>query len=86
MKELYQDEMNNVSGAGAGEIDWYQAINYTNYENFGDYLQFMQDHGMKALGLIDVQTQLPVRGLMPTFNKWCMSQGLSPEEVAKNYQ
>jgi|GEM_PF-4622746 len=50
MKTLNKDQMNSVSGAGA-EVDMMvgMAGYYKTYDNFGDYLSYMNKHHGNAL-------------------------------------
>ena len=79
MKVLSKD----IDVSGAGCIDYSKAINYANYENFGDYLSFMLDHGMNPIRLIDERTGLSPRGLNAAFDNWCSKKGLETEAMAK---
>lgn len=77
MKELCQTEMNNVSGAG-----YLDGIFYTNYNDFGQYLQWMNQHDMNPLTVTDSETGQPLRGLIPAFNAWCGKAGIDPDAMA----
>lgn len=74
MKELCQFEMNDVSGAG-----FLDSIIYTNYDDFGQYLQWMNQNHMNPLSVVDHKTGQSPSGLIPAFNAWCNKTGVDPE-------
>lgn len=77
MKTLCQEEMISVSGAGSLE----DAILYTSYDDFGDYLVFMDEMKMDPLGVKGENGQ-SIRGLMPAYTAWCKNNGFAPEYLA----
>lgn len=73
MKELNQDQMNHVSGAGS--ITSPEQLDYRNYNNFGDYLVFMRDSRVDPLSL-------KVPGVQAAYKNWCKEMKINASETA----
>ncbi|MBM7343614.1 hypothetical protein [Pantoea coffeiphila] len=69
MKTLNQEQMNHVSGAGA--ICSPAELNYKNYNDFADYLSFMQDNKFDPLSP-------KVPGLQAAYKSWCKEMKVNP--------
>lgn len=75
MKELNQDQMNHVSGAGFAQTE--PEFNYKNYDNFTTYMSFMLSSGFDPLAP-------HVPGLQAAYKSWSAYHNLDAVGNAAN--